>query len=316
MRIVRQYGLAADAWLRVEKGYRNESHVVRLRDGQLVNLILYKSEPAIIRTIHNANSVGDFLAVQGFPARRTLDTRLVTIGTSDRRRYASLYTYLPGKSIAWEAYGQSHIKLLGKTMSDLHAALQAYDTHQLPDAIAQHQAIFERVERYFADPGVAAAMRQKLGLLPPTTVLATARRVLTACQRLPQPQALHMDFVRSNVLFESAPAGIRISGILDFEKTAAGHPVFDIARTLAFLLVDCKYKPTVKVRKYFLYSGYHKRGAAPLDARLLPLINRLVDMFLLYDFYKFLRHNPYESLSTNEHFMRTRDRLFPLPAVS
>ena len=309
MRIVRQYGLTPDAWLRVEKGYRNESHAVRLQDGRLVNIIVYKSEPAIVRTIQNANAVGDFLAAKGLPARRTLDPRLIAIGTSDRRRYASLYTYLPGKTVAWEAYSQKHIKLLGKTMSDMHAVLQACDTRRLPDVTTQYQVIFERMERYFADPGVSAAMQQKLGLSAPLERIADARRLLAACRGLPSRQALHMDFVRSNILFEPALPGIRISGILDFEKAAAGHPAFDIARTLAFLLVDCKYKPAAKVRKYFLYSGYHKRGAAPLDPRLLQLVDRLVAMFLLYDFYKFLRHNPYENLPANEHFARTKDIL-------
>ncbi len=36
------------------------------------------------------------------------------------------------------------------------------------------------------------------------------------------------------------------------------------------------------------------------------LLEVLVDLFLFYDFYKFLRHNPYESLTDNEHFIRTK----------
>jgi Ser/Thr protein kinase RdoA (MazF antagonist) len=111
--------------------------------------------------------------------------------------------------------------------------------------------------------------------------------------------------VRGNILFDDQA---RITGVLDFEKTAWGHPALDIARTLAFLLVDCKYKSEDKTRKYFLISGYNKRGPARTPGSS-PLLEKLITTFLLHDFYKFLRHNPYESLRNNEHFVRTRDLL-------
>jgi Ser/Thr protein kinase RdoA (MazF antagonist) len=44
---------------------------------------------------------------------------------------------------------------------------------------------------------------------------------------------------------------LAITGIIDFEKTAAGPRIFDIARTLAFLLVDCKAKTPAQVTNYF-----------------------------------------------------------------
>jgi len=81
-------------------------------------------------------------------------------------------------------------------------------------------------------------------------------------------------------------------------------------------MVDCKHKSEQQVRKYFLFSGYQKRGNNRLPkvrltgiSKTSDLLARLVDIFLLYDFYKFLRHNPYQSLSDNEHFLRTRDLL-------
>ncbi len=121
-----------------------------------------------------------------------------------------------------------------------------------------------------------------------------------------------MDFVRGNILFK----GSKICGILDFEKAGYGIKLLDIARTLAFLLVDCKYKNEVKIRKYFLQSGYIKRGGADFNRRIintadkkLDLLEELVNTFLIYDFYKFLRHNPYEFLHQNEHFIRTKKYL-------
>jgi len=136
---------------------------------------------------------------------------------------------------------------------------------------------------------------------------------------------LHLDFVRGNILFERLPSHgslqtpmvnklnfdldqtskltLSIAGILDWEKTALGAPVIDVARTLAFLIIDCQCKPESKVKKYFLDSGYEKRGQQTLHYK--QLLDPLVELFLCYDFYKFLKHNPYEFLPQNEHFIRT-----------
>lgn len=279
--------------------------------------------------IRRTNYVGDYLAAHGFPARATYSRQIAILRQADADRYSALYYYLPGKTIPWEAYTKEHIKLLGKTMSDMHALLAAAHVAGatnivFPEVADEYLAIIRRMQRYFAQETVVSALSAKLSLgMSPTWRKHEA--VVAACKKLPGQQVLHMDFVRSNILF--APVlqptdrysfgGCRISGILDFEKAAFGHPLFDIARTMAFLLVDCKYKQPDKIRKYFLHSGYDKRGAAPYPGICVrdsqgartPLLERLVDLFLLYDFYKFLRHNPYESLPQNEHFVRTRDIL-------
>ena len=194
-----------------------------------------------------------------------------------------------------------HIKQLGAALSDMHYALKGLPQKDLPFVIDECRALLKRMEKYFDNEGVHDALAGKLGL----AILDTTRLrpALTASIELPA-QALHMDFVRGNILFDSGPT---VTGILDFEKTAWGPVVFDIARTLAFLIVDCKYKTEAKVRKYFLHSGYNKRGQAKFEST--ALLEDLLNFFLLHDFYKFLRHNPYESLEQNEHFVRTRDFL-------
>jgi Ser/Thr protein kinase RdoA (MazF antagonist) len=194
-----------------------------------------------------------------------------------------------------------HIKQLGATMSNMHAVLRQLPRHNLPLVTEENRTLLVRMERYFADEGARAALANKLGLA--IADITRMQPALDACAGLPA-QALHMDFVRGNILFNDTPA---ITGILDFEKTAWGSPLFDIARTLAFLIVDCKYKPEAKVRKYFLHSGYSKRGQSSFEHS--PHFEGLVSFFLLHDFYKFLRHNPYESLDQNEHFVRTRSFL-------
>lgn len=302
-RILQQYGRTAARIATVQSGYRSEIYPVQFLDNTRGTVILYKREPGIADRIKNANRIGNALAAHGFPARQTLDDRILTLRSSTFKTYVALYNYLPGTTIPWEAYTMNRIKQLGAVMSNMHTALAGIERQNLPSVINEYSAICTRMEGYFAQAEVQGAVRTKLGVEPPRIVGFNS--LFAALEQLPHRQPLHMDFVRGNVLF--AEGSSEITGILDFEKTAWGHPLFDVARTLAFLLVDCKYKPEVKIRKYFLESGYQKRGQAELTDR--RYLEALLDLFLTYDFYKFLRHNPYESLQANEHFVRTRDLL-------
>ena len=284
---------------------------MRVAGGGWLNLVLYKCEPDILRKILAANRVADFLAGQGLPVRRTHDQRILQMKSGNFVKFAALYNYLPGRTIPWEAYTKRHIKNLGAMLGAMHQALQRLP--RLGEGVAdEYLGILARMERYFADPNVQSALRQKLALAAPQD-FSRQRRLLHLCQKLPGQHMLHMDFVRSNILFDE---GGGIAGIIDFEKTAWGHPLFDIARTLAFLLVDCKYKTESQVRQYFLISGYARRNHQTFknlvihsDGGRIDILEELVNLLLLYDFYKFLRHNPYESLLYNEHFVRTRTAL-------
>ena len=290
-RILQQYGLRPEYAHDVQKGYRNQSFAVEVEDGRMLNLILYKMEDGILDRIRSANRVADFLAKKGFPARRTADDRIISMKSGELVKYAALYEYLPGTTIPWEAYTMDHIKQLGAVMSNMHAELKPLHQEDLPFVIDECRALMTRMEKYFADDGVHDAMAGKLGLA--IFDVTRIRPALTESINLPA-QALHMDFVRGNILFAEDEKA-QITGVLDFEKATWGPPVFDIARTLAFLIVDCKYKDEAKVRKYFLHSGYNKRGQAEFEPT--KLLEDLLNFFLLYDFYKFLRHNPYESQS-------------------
>lgn len=347
-RVLRAYGLQYVHISPPQKGYRNQSYAVKLK-GRTLNLMLYKAEPGMAARIKRANAVSDHLNKQGLPARNTADPRIIRMSTGTYEKFGALYHYLPGHTIPWEGYTQDHIKLLGKTMSDMHAALADVDIPDLPEAADEYLAIVARMKVYFSDVSVQHALANKLLLRVRPEEFDEFECILTGSKLLPVKQPLHMDFVRSNILWEDGPeychwqyeestlgrAGralpvrradepkittsdmekVMVSGILDFEKTAYGHPLFDVARTLAFLLVDCKYKEPEKVRKYFLGSGYIKRGAAVLPVRHMDLLEPLLGIFLFYDLYKFLRHNPYESLPFNEHFMRTVALLIPRKLV-
>lgn len=317
-RILQAYGLSYLKIHAPQKGYRNQSYAVALKDGT-VNLMLYKAEAGILTRIRHANTISNYLYGQGFPTRSTVDARIIRLSAGSYERFGALYRYLPGHTIPWEGYTQDHIKLVGKTMSDMHGALSSLEVPDLPEVADEYLATVSRMRSYFNDAAVQRALADKLLLQVQSEVFDEFEHILTGSKLLPAKQPLHMDFVRSNILFDDKPADdtlkLTISGILDFEKTAYGHPLFDVARTLAFLLVDCKYKAPEKVRKYFLGSGYIKRGAAVLPVRHMELLEPLLGLFLFYDLYKFLRHNPYESLPFNEHFMRTVALLIPRELV-
>lgn len=292
-----------------QKGYRNTSYPVRRQDGEQLNVILYKQEPQILSRIKQADAVSNYLAQVGFATRQSRSP-IIRLTGGNTTRYARVYSYLPGATIPWEAYSMKHIKLLGETMARLHTVLQGYRGDV--DTIALHESrqLCQRMSHYFQQAGVATAMKQKLKLTTPLSAIRDFEIMLASDQLagLPQ-QALHMDFVRGNILFKDTADGPRISGIIDFEKTSRGPVVFDIARTLAFLLVDCKYKQPDKVYKYFIRSGYIKRGGRLIDDQQLELLQQLTHFYMLHDFYKFLRHNPYEYLHQNEHYVRTRNFL-------
>jgi len=312
-KLLREYGVKYTQLFGIQKGYRNESHPLALSSGKKLNLILYKSEPGILPRIKAANKVSNYLFAQGFPTRQMIDERIIRLRSKSTVKYGALYSYLPGETIPWEAYTMAHIKLLGKTMSDMHDTLKQLPKTGVPLVADEYEQIIDHMQRYFAQRTVLEAIGAKLGLQINLRSIPRLRAMVRNTKQLTGQQVLHMDFVRGNILF-SNNSELSISGILDFEKTSYGHPYFDIARTLAFLLVDCKYKTEEKIRKYFLQSGYIKRGKSTYGDIILPgdtesFFERLVTLFLLYDFYKFLRHNPYESLEQNEHFVRTKNIL-------
>ena len=301
----------------VASGYRNTSHIVETTNNLLCNLIVYKREPGIAERIERINQLSVHVRSAGLPVRVPLDTRLLQIRTTKTVRYACLYSFEYGTTIPWEAYTKKHIKLLGMALGRFHEAGKGLRDVLLPSVASECMAQCDSMENYFAKNTINKAILQKLRVKVNVSFRAL-RLFLQFCDDLPDQQPLHMDFVRGNVLFRTAEVGDRLavgglalSGILDLEKASQGHPLFDVARSLAFLLVDCN-KPSVKIYSYFLNSGYLKRGGRELKPVRLngcDVLEQMITFFLVYDFYKFLRQNPYESLQDNHHFVRTRDIL-------
>ncbi len=307
--VLEKYGITYTRVGQPQKGYRSESYAVHTKNSDVLNLIFFKKEPHILPRINRADHASLIAHGAGLPVRIRYDDRILRVKEDT---YAGIYTYLPGQSLPWEAYTKKHIKILGIAMADLHRAWRdasPSDAYHVRDELLP---LLDRMEAYFADENVRTAMHAKL-LVTLHSDFDDYRKVVTHVSSLADQQIVHMDMVRGNILFGGAAQDdrwriddIALTGVLDFEKSALGHPVFDVARTLAFLLVDSP-KPHSKIYQYFLDSGYVKRGGASLpDSRLLTPLIRL---FLLHDFYKFLRHTPYESLHLNHHYRQTCDLL-------
>lgn len=311
--VLRQYGHEFSRSTAIMSGYRNNSHLLETTNGEKYNFIVYKDEPGIVERIERLNALSLYIAAQDLPVRRVVDRRILALKSSSATRYGCLYTYCTGETIPWEAYTKKHIKLLGMALGRFHALSAGYDG-SLPPVVDEYTEIVTRMKRYFERDDVRRAMHKKLGFSLRMPWFERFYDVLSESATLPGQLPLHMDLVRSNVLFRHAEPddilrieNLTLSGILDLEKAAVGHPLFDIARTLAFLLVDCP-KPSAAIYRYLLDSGYRKRGGrqlSPVRLRSGDLLEQLVTLFLAYDLYKFLRQNPYESLDENHHYLRT-----------
>ena len=293
-------------------GYRNKSYRVEVRDHADLNLIIFKPEPGILDRINRADAVSEHVAARGLPARRRFDPRTMQLtGASGRIHYVRIYEYLPGATIPWEEYTKKHIKLLGWAMSDFHHAATDYDG-DLPDGLDICRRQLAAMKKYFADDHVRGAMRRKLKLTIGPAVLDLLADGLMRAKNLSPTIPLHLDLVRGNVLYGDGGAwqigDVSLTGLIDFEKVARGPAVLDLARTYAFLIVDSSRKSPEKIFKYLIHSGYNKRGKNQVDFPA-SIFWSLVRFFLLYDFYKFLCHNPYEHLGENHHFRLTRNML-------
>lgn len=292
-----------------ESGYRNLNLKVICKNATY-NLVIYKNERGILNTIRNANAVSTFLATFNFPVRIPVLTVQNLEIIKINKHYAVLYNFLPGNTIAWEGWKMNHLKLLGKVMALFHNSLKNFEKSTLPDILQIVKFQIKEIKLYFDNKDVIKAIEEKLKLKLYFPLLNSVFQKIKEIQST-EITTLHMDMVRGNILFglktkkkQFLLENFALTGVIDFEKVASGIVEFDLARTLAFLYVDCKYKSPKKVLKYFLHSGYFKHGKANLQADL-SLLEILITYYLFYDFYKFLLYNPYEFLIQNNHFVRT-----------
>lgn len=294
-------------------GYRTTLYPATTQAGQRLNLLVHKREAGIVERIKRTQRIESALQDAGLPVRQHPDSRILRLNFGEQARYVTICSYLTGETIPWEAYTKKHIKLLGWALAAQHQAMKELDTAAFPSVYDEYRRHISDIERYVASPAVARALRDKLGLSIDSSVFEQMRQYIDLQSSKPGQQLLHMDFVRGNVLFATGGASgftigdVSLSGVIDFEKAAVGRVSFDMARTFAFLLADCSAKTEAQLRRYFIDSGYVKRGGGVMPAAIE--LEPAIDLHLLHDLHAFLRHNPYESLHENYHFTRTRDIL-------
>jgi Ser/Thr protein kinase RdoA (MazF antagonist) len=274
--------------------------------------------------LQEVDDIAGFLRSKGLPTRVAIKnlvgnavTQITQIQkqTENRNRYFSLFELLPGKTISWEAYTRRHLRALGMYLGKMHSGLRDFPKNELKSIANWSEYIVgdsKRMRDYLTKN--RAVILQKLNLIINFEILETALVNVSsfACPYNDpdlQPQLIHCDFVRGNILFSDMKSDFiyQITGILDFEKMLYGKVEIDVARTLAFLYVDCKFKTEDEIVKYFLNEGYNTLGT--IDFRqnkiLLSQLENYMIYFWLRDFWKFLECNPYESLFENEHYFRT-----------
>jgi Ser/Thr protein kinase RdoA (MazF antagonist) len=268
--------------------------------------------------LEEIDCVAGYLRNKGLPVRTAINTKVLTFQHENKTRFFSLFEFLPGDTISWEAYTRRHLRSLGLYLGKMHSALKEIDlplqtiknwNEYIVDDANKLRSYLKTNSKY---------IEQKLNIkINVKEVEKTIYEVVnyTCPYEDPEllPQLIHCDFVRGNVLFSNIKSGLiyKITGILDFEKMLYGKVEIDVARTLAFLFVDCKYKTQDEIIKYFLNEGYNTLGCA--DPKQQKVIFSQLEKYMLYfwlrDFWKYLECNPYEDLGNNEHFIRTSGQL-------
>lgn len=334
--LVQNYNLKPRRIAKLDGGFRNQCFQIFTTGKRQYVCIVYKNERGIEEMIIAAHSVSNFLKKREFPVRYPIKSltgeEFIKLRDGRSIQKIALYNYLIGRTIPWEAYTRRHLKSIGMMLSDMHYVLSQNreikseklkvknENNQLNVMIKQlprwtrvTQKEIQDMLRYFSE--VEPWIEKKLVVqLRWNDIKTSLTNLVKSCSQFGQG-ILHYDFTRGNILFSTKLDKqldiYPIVGVLDFEKVCYGPIIADVARTLAFLLVDCKYKDEKTVRKRFLISGYQRRGKNKLmiDDIWKVQQEKLIQFFWLRDFWKFLEHNPYEYLYMNEHYLRTRNLL-------
>lgn len=272
--------------------------------GIIYNANRYQGEE-MRRRIPDCYKIAKYLNTNGIPCRIPIENKkgedLSVFQFKDKERLFGLYNYLKGETLPWEAYTRRHLRSLGLVMQKIHKILQNADLNdlQIPKWEDYFENDFSNLMNYFTVN--SSVIFRKLKIRISKTAVEKLYEELSKIRS--DHQIIHNDLVRGNVLFSTKKQAetYPITGILDFEKTIYAPKIADIARTLAFLLIDCKYKDDAQICEHFLHRGYGKVRMENINSFLL--------YYWLRDFWKFLSCNPYEDLKLNFHYNETVKRL-------
>lgn len=261
--------------------------------------------------------VTEYLNEKGFNSRRAIKNKngdyitRITLDTSNvltNPRLLGVYDYIEGSTLEWDAYTRRHLRSAGMKMSQMHRLLKDYkgnveavtqwDNYLKTDSSRMLQYMNKNTEH------IINKLHLKFNITEAENLVSLLHQDTTT-----KNQLVHCDFVRGNILFSQKKLQniYEITGILDFEKLLFGPIEADISRTMAFLLVDCRYKSSHEIEQYFLTEGYALLGKGASFS--ISQLNLYMIYYWLRDFWKFLECNPYEDLKKNYHFNKTTEIL-------
>ncbi len=249
--------------------------------------------------LEEVNAVTRFLSTSGFDCRTSIELEGQHLKVIEGGRFMAIYNYLPGWTIAWESYTRRHLRSLGMQMKRMHELLSIYTERNEIKNIAKWGDYLvldsARMREYFLDN--KESIKRKLGYsINFDQIDKLVKSMHSSSKKDKYQQLIHMDFVRGNILFRDRKEEeiYEITGVLDFEKMLVGQVEIDVARTYAFLIIDCKYKSHDEINNYFMTEVGVEFYA----------ITHFVNYFWMRDLWKHLQCNPYESLCENEHYIR------------
>jgi Ser/Thr protein kinase RdoA (MazF antagonist) len=312
------------------QGYMNHVLQVDINAARYVvviyNSMRYRGQSGV-DFISELSRISEYLNAKNFPARRAIlakrgvfVSQMLLEGQNSNPHLVGLYEYLPGNTLEWDGYTRRHLRALGEKMGQMHNLLSEYNSGKRPSAIQEWPEYFERDNKRLMTyigkhtKSITKKLQLKVHLNEVEKLIKTLGQQIGEIPL--RSQLIHCDFVRGNILFSETKLNntYPIIGVLDFEKMLYGPVIVDVARTLAFLLVDCRYKTEAEILKYFLHEGYIVLGKGSVLS-VLELDPYMV-YFWLRDFWKFLECNPYEDLKKNYHFNKTVEILMEKKLLS
>jgi homoserine kinase type II len=255
-------------------------------------------------------------AARGVPTPAPLRTRDGEAFLAWRGELASLFPWVPGRTLTRAEVTPDHAALVGRALGALHLASAGYPDHRPgryePDEIRR------RVTRV---SGLGRA-----DLVGPATVLGLALDGLAA-ERAPglPTGVIHGDLFIDNVLYDVEKGAPKLAALLDFEQASWGRLAYDVAvTTLAFAYGRDDFRADVTRALLEAYAevrapGDDERRAFGAELRFAACrfaTTRITDVHLKRDagapagkdFRRYLAR-----LASIEVHLAARDGLFDLP---
>jgi homoserine kinase type II len=255
-------------------------------------------------------------AARGVPTPAPLIARDGEAFEEWRGELASIFPWVPGRTLSRAEVTPAHASLVGAALARLHLASPGYG--DLRPGRYEPDEIRRRID------GVAKLGRAEL--VGPAAVLDLALAGLERERAAELPLGLiHGDLFIDNVLYDERDGAPRLSALIDFEQASWGRLAYDLAvTTLAFAYGRDDFRPDVTRALLEAYAAVRapsddERRAFSAELRFAACrfaVTRITDVHLKRDvgaapgkdFRRYLAR-----LASVEVHLATRDGLLELP---